>query len=144
VKVSASALLLALALIGCGSSNGSLPACVPTPQLVSAPPTMLAPQPGATGVTATGLSVTISLNPAGNGTLRLVDGIGTTVLGSAFGPPPAGSTQPAGSAVATLPNLAAHTSYTVFVDAVYPAANPCFSDTRSGPTTFQLGSFTTS
>ena len=144
MKLFAIMLGLALGLAGCGSGNGSTAPCMPVPQVVPAPPTLLSPAPGATGVSPSGLTVTISYDPAGNGTLRLVDGSGATLTGGAFAPAPTGSGQPAGSAVASAPPLAARTTYTVFVDAVYPPANPCIQDARSGATSFQLGSFTTS
>ncbi len=143
MKQLAPVLLLALALTGCSSgSGGSLAPCEAFPQVVTAPPALLSPQSGATGVQTSGLSVAISYNPAGNATLRLVDGTGNTLTGSAFGPV-VSPTPPGNTAAATAPPLAAHTTYTVFVDAVYPPAARCTADARSGPTSFQVGSFTT-
>jgi hypothetical protein len=136
------AVLLALALAGCGGSGGtSLPPCGAFPQIVTAPPMLLSPQPGATGVQTSGLSVAISYNPANDGTLRLVDAAGNTLTGSAFGPVVT-PIPPGNTAAATAPPLAARTTYTVFVDAVYPPAARCTADARSGPTSFQVGSFT--
>ncbi len=144
MKQLAPVLLLILTLAGCGGSGGGATGpCQAVPQVVTAPPVLLSPQPGAAGVQTSGLSVAISYNPANDGTLRLVDAAGNTLAGSAFGPVVT-PIPPGNTAAASAPQLAAHTTYTVFVDAVYPPAERCTADARSGPTSFQLGSFTTS
>ena len=138
---------LLCALAGCGSATASNPiVCPPTPQVIVAPPSLISPQSGATGIAFNGVSVKITYNPANDGTLRLVDQSGATVQGPAFMTfqtttfPPGTSTT---DAEAVSPPLRPHTLYTVFVDAVYPPAGPCPLPGPAGPTSYQLGTFTT-
>ena len=102
---------------------------------------MVSPAPGATGLPS---SVTIQVSYAPpDGTLRAVaNGTGATIAGSAFSAAPA-TTPPTSAVVSTLSALAPHTTYTVYVDAVYPPAQPCFQGERAGPTTFDLGTIST-
>ncbi len=132
---------LALALTGCGSGSSSMPLCGAEPLALQAPPTLVTPPAGATGVQTNGLDVGISYDPAGDGTLRLVAADGSTVTGGPFGEPV--SPNPPSEVLSALPPLAARTAYTVFVDAVYPPAGRCPPPGPSGPTTFDLGAFTT-
>jgi hypothetical protein len=100
---------------------------------------MLAPAPGATGVPTNGTSVEVSYDPP-SGSLRVVASDGTSLAGGPLTPAP--SPAPAGAVVSALPPLAPHTTYTAFVDANYGPAGPCPVG-RTGPQTFNLGSFTT-
>jgi hypothetical protein len=127
----------ALVLTGGCTGGGSLQ-CQAIPVAILAPPLMVAPAPGATGVPTTGTSVEISYNPP-SGSLRVVAGDGTTIAGGPLTPAP--SPPPAG-VVSALPPLAPHTTYTVFVDANYGPAGPCPVG-RTGPQSFNLGTFTT-
>ncbi len=140
-------LLSFFALAACGSGTASNPVvCPPTPQVIVAPPSLIAPQSGASGIAFNGVNVRITYNPANDGTLRLVDQSGATVQGPAFMTfqstvfPPGTSTT---DAEAVSPPLRPHTLYTVFVDAVYPPAGPCPVPGPAGPTSYQLGTFTT-
>jgi hypothetical protein len=136
--------LLALAgVAGCGgggatggsSCNGFVAVALP------APPSMLSPAPGASGLSSS-VTVEISYQPPG-GSLRAVpEGGGATVSGSAFAPAP-GATSVAQTVDSTLSALAAHTTYEVYVDAVYPPEPACTEGERAGPTTFDVGSLST-
>ncbi|HEV3086861.1 MAG TPA: hypothetical protein VGX96_06505 [Candidatus Elarobacter sp.] len=104
---------------------------------------MLAPAPGSTGVPTSGTSVEISYDPP-SGSLRLVaQGSNAVVVGGPFTPATGTVTVVPGAVVSALPTLAPHTTYNVFVDAVYPPADPCFRGAYNGPTTFNPGTFTT-
>lgn len=102
---------------------------------------MVSPAPGATGLPSS-VTIEVSYEPP-SGTLRAVaNGTGATIDGSAFTAAPA-TTPPTSAVVSTLSALAPHTAYTVYVDAVYPPAQPCFQGERAGPTTFDLGAIST-
>jgi hypothetical protein len=132
--------LLALAAVaGCGGGgsrcNGFLAVALPFP------PSMLSPAPGATGLSSS-VTVEVSYDPPG-GSLRAVPaGGGATVSGSAFAPAP-GATSTAPTVDSTLSALVAHTTYEVYVDAVYPPEPACTEGERAGPTTFDVGSLST-
>lgn len=106
---------------------------------------MLSPAPGATGLPTT-VTVEISYDPP-HGSLRAVEqgGAGTTVDGTPFTSAPAtGSPTPPPRAVdSTLSALAPHTTYNVYVDAVYPPAQPCGFNGYVGATTFSAGTIST-
>jgi hypothetical protein len=134
--IAACAALGILAACSGGSSNpcpnGKVGiTAVPPPQLVS-------PASGATGVTASNLAVVISYDPP-NGSLYVVAADGSIVPGAPLTPVPS----PAGGFQSALPALAAHTTYTVHVAAVYPPPNPCVLGAYAGPTDFPIGTFTT-
>ena len=106
-----------------------------------APPAMVLPAPGTTALPST-VTVQISYDPP-SGTLRAVPaGGGATVDGSAFTPAP-GATSTSPAVVSTLSALAAHTTYEIYVDAVYPPEPACTDGERAGPTTFDLGAIST-
>lgn len=139
------ALLVLCGVAGCGGNGTTADPCPNGRIAVAAPasPGMLFPAPGSTGLPTTGQNVTISYDPP-NGSLRLVaQGSGAVVNGGPFSPavsPPPGS--PA-AVVSALPALAAHTTYTVFVDAVYPPASPCVIGGFAGAMSFNEGTLTT-
>ena len=84
----------------------------------------------------------ISYDPP-DGALRAVpQGNGPTVDGTAFASAP-GVMPPAQTVVSTLSPLAPSTTYTLYVDAVYPPEPPCTMGERAGPTTFDLGTIST-
>ncbi len=56
MKRSPPVVLVSFVLAGCGSSAGSPMVCPPTPQVIVAPPTLLSPQSGASGIAYTGLT----------------------------------------------------------------------------------------
>ena len=106
------------------------------------PPMLISPANGSTGVPVTGASVEVSYDPP-SGALHLVaQGTGAVVLGGPFTPATGNVTTVPGAVVSALPTLAAHTTYTVFVDAVLPPPPPC-SNGNGGPASYSLGTFTT-
>jgi hypothetical protein len=134
------AVFAVLALAACG---GGAPKCIAVPEPVAvAPlptPVLVQPAPGATGVPTTGLQVAIRFGIDGE-LLRLVDQNGVTLFGGLFerqvfpavGPPQYDH-------VAAAPQLAPHTSYTVFADGSVPA----FGCDPAHPFSFSIGTFTT-
>ena len=133
----------AAVLLTAGCTNGSTQ-CQAIPFVIPAPPAMLVPAPGTTGVPDGGTNVEVSYDPP-SGSLRVVAADGTTVQGGPFSPAPSApfaSPPPSGAVVSSLPALAAHTTYTVFVDANYGSPGPCPVG-LTGPQTFGLGTFTT-
>ncbi len=109
--------------------------------LVPAPPVMLSPAPGTTGLPSS-ITVQISYDPP-NGTPRAVaHGAGATVEGTPLVPAPAAATPPE-TFVSTLSPLAPHTPYTIYIDAVYPPAQPCFRGEQTGAVTFDAGDIST-
>jgi len=128
--------LLALAtLIGCGGAGSTCSSIIAVSQVPA--PVMLSPAPGATGLPS---SVSVELNYAPpSGSLRAVaQGTGATVNGTAFTAAP----PPTSAVVSTLSALAAHTTYTVYVDAVYPR-EACEMGETTGPVTYNLGNIST-
>ncbi len=127
------------------SGSGGNP-CPSGPVAVTAvaPPALIAPADGATGVPANGASVEITYDPP-SGALAVIAPDGTAVNGAPLVPAQgsSGTTPPPGAVTSALPPLAAHTTYTVRVAAIYPPANPCVAGAYAGATTFTLGTFTT-
>jgi hypothetical protein len=132
------ALLACSALAACSGAGNTTP-CGPIAVTAVPPPSLIAPARGSTGVPTTVGDVAISYNPP-SGALHLVAQDTGAVI---FGGPLVGATGSVnlgpGAVVSAVPTLAPHTTYTVFVDAVIPQV-PCFG---GGPTTYNLGTFTT-
>ncbi|HEX3551075.1 MAG TPA: hypothetical protein VHT53_11900 [Candidatus Elarobacter sp.] len=134
--------LLAVAVIaiaaGCSSAGGQCPGN-PVAVTTAAPPQLVSPANGATGVPASGVEVEISYAPP-QASLAVVAPDGTQVQGMPLAPGQGGITPP-GETFA-LPPLAAHTTYTVRVTAIYAPAGPCPFG-YVGTKVFTLGTFTT-
>jgi hypothetical protein len=134
----AAPLIALLALAGCGGGGSSCSSVIAVSQVP--PPTMLSPAAGTIGLPST-VTVEINYEPP-SATLRAVaQGTGATVDGTAFTAAPAG-TSPTSAVVSTLFGLAAHTTYTVYVDAVYPS-DPCPRGGVMGAVTYNLGNLST-
>ena len=136
----AAALLACSALAACGGAGQTQ--CPAIPAITSvAPPALIAPARGTTGVPTVGTSVVISYDPP-SGALHLVaQDTGAIVLGGPFTPTTGNVTPIPGAVASALPALAPHTTYTVFVDAVYPSARCPVGP--SGPVSYNIGTFTT-
>ena len=140
-------LRLAAALVACSAlaaCSGAGTQCLPIPIAAVAPPSLIAPARGATGVPTSGTSVVISYDPP-SGALHLVaQDTGTIVLGGPFTPATGMVTPVPGAVASALPPLAPHTTYTVFVDAVIPPPPPSTCPIgQSGPVSYNVGTFTT-
>jgi len=129
------AALLAAGLAACAAPSSGCPAN-PIAVTVPAPPKMVSPASGATGVPPSGTTLTISYDPPA-GAVRLVAADGTTLAGGPIQPQGA----PGGGATSALPTLAAHTTYTVFVDANY--GSPACPVGLTGAQSYNIGTFTT-
>lgn len=133
-----------LAITGC---TGGQTQCGVISFALPAPPSMISPAPGTTGLPTSGVTVEITYQPS-NATLRVVaQDTGATLFGAPFtaATPPPGSTPPPsfGPVVSALPALAPHTTYDVFVDAVFPPAPKCTSGGNSGPASYRVGTLST-
>lgn len=135
------ALVFVAALAGCTSGPAQ---CTAIPVALTLPPAMISPAPGATGLPTT-VTVEITYDPPA-GSLRAVaqGGAATTVDGTPFtAAATASPTPPPGAVDSTLSALAPHTTYDVYVDAVYPPAHPCDFNGHAGATTFSVGTIST-
>ncbi|MDB5073704.1 MAG: hypothetical protein JWM87_4815 [Candidatus Eremiobacteraeota bacterium] len=144
------AALVLLAACNRGSATCEFTA-FPNAQVLPIAPRMISPAPGATGLPTSGFTVQVAF---GNGAvnrevLRLVDQNQQTLLGGAFAPivpPPTPPPVPAfvANEEAAVPQLAAHTTYTAFLDGASPVINrDCPPQHSGGPFTVQLGTFAT-
>jgi hypothetical protein len=146
LRTAAAPLVLLAALAAC-TSPSTQSSCdgIVMPGAIPAPPAMLSPAPGTTGLPTSGVVVEVSYAPP-SGSLRLVaQGSGTTLSGGPFTPvpsPPPGAPV-TGAVTSALPALAPHTTYTVFVDAVYPPLPRCYVAGLAGPTSFDAGTLAT-
>jgi hypothetical protein len=107
----AAASLVALATAGCngGGSSDTIVSSTPCPSLAMAPPTLVTPANTSTGVSDTIGSITLT-NATASETVTLVPSSGTSLTGSSPVYDQANQTW-----VATIPALAAHTTYSVSI-----------------------------
>jgi len=135
-------------------NNGGAPCTIGPIAITALPgPRMVSPVSGTTGLPTSGFSVTIAFGSGGanHETLRLVDQNQQTVFGPAFSPivpaptpPPPGTFGPVANEAAAVPQLAAHTTYTVFVDGASPVTSTeCPKQSFGGPFSDNVGTFTT-
>jgi len=135
----AAALLASSALAACGGAGTTQ--CQAIPVTAVAPPSLIGPVSGSTGVSTTGTNVVVSYDPP-SGALHLVaQNTGAIILGGPFMPATGMVSTVPGAVVSALPTLAPHTTYTVFVDAVYPTVRCPIGP--SGPVSYNVGTFTT-
>ena len=141
------AAIAALSLTSACANNDAATGCIfnNVPQIATVPPRMINPSPGSAGLPDSGFSVQIQFgNDNEHEVLRLTDPNGVSLSGSTFAPivPPPPGPPPLPDHQAAVPQLAAHTTYAVFVEGVAPATTGCGAHAAL-PFSIPLGTFTT-